>query len=87
LRMSAIRQIGLLTPVYGVSGSFCAAQTVRVGPASPPACDHQLVWGAAGAGGAGGVGVWAKTGAAPHAMASTTNVLSDFTETSLSIFF
>ena len=42
------------------------------------------LWAWAGAGaGAAGAGVWAKAGAAPKAMASTINVLSDFMEASL----
>ncbi|SRR5258706_15267881 len=72
--------MGLLTPAYGVSGVFCPAQTVRSGPFSPPAWDHQFAWvPRAGA----PAGAWAKAGAAPKAMASMITVSSDFMEASL----
>src|SRR3954469_25807127 len=40
--MSAMRQIGLLGILYGVSGVFRAAQTMRGGPSSRAGADHQL---------------------------------------------
>src|SRR4029079_16095175 len=76
-------EIGLLTPVYGVSGVFCAAQTIRCGPFSPPACDHQLASGPrAGAAAVAAAGVWARAGAATNTVASAIHVVSDFTEAS-----
>src|SRR5689334_19285063 len=77
--MSAICQMGLLTPVYGVSGVFCAAQTILSGPFSPPGCDHQFVGAPAGAAAAvTGIGGWAKADAAARTRASVIHALSGF---------